>query len=69
MKNKLPSVTSNNSQEKNFSANESIFKKIFRGIILVGFGIIGTLFVVAEKIFGDFKLNNNSKRQTKGTKK
>lgn len=38
------------------SPNESIFKKILRGVVWVGFGIIGTLFVIAEGIFGLHKV-------------
>ena len=38
------------------SSEDSIFKKILRGIALAGFGIIGTLFVIAEGIFGVHKV-------------
>ena len=38
------------------SSGDSIFKKILRGIALAGFGIIGTLFVIAEGIFGVHKV-------------
>lgn len=38
------------------SSGDSILKKIVRGFVLVGFGIIGTLFVIAEVIFGVHKV-------------
>ena len=46
---------------KKNSSGDSILKKILRGFALVGFGIIGTLFFIAEVIFGVHKVPTKKK--------
>ena len=36
------------------SADDSVLKKIFRSIALVGLGIVGTLFVFVNGMLGNF---------------
>ena len=52
MKKKISLKKSDTSQKN--SANESIFKKIFRNAALVVFGIVGTLFVFVKGMLGGF---------------
>ncbi|MBR6012441.1 MAG: hypothetical protein IK062_01490 [Selenomonadaceae bacterium] len=44
----------NSELNEKVSADDSILKKIFRGIALVGFGIVGTLFVFVNGMLGRF---------------